>query len=133
MTQNQNSNRSISPRPGGVFSDVTNRIRLIGRLMMDERVNPVVKLLPIGALIYTIVPLDLLPVNPVDDAFLIWLGTNLFVDLCPPEVVNEHMLSIKGLTAGTWKEPGYVPQQEEIVEGEYSESDPNANRRSTPR
>lgn len=133
MTQNQNSNRSISPRPGGVFSDVTNRIRLIGRLMMDERVNPMLKLLPIGALIYTIVPLDLLPVNPVDDAFLIWLGTNLFVDLCPPEVVNEHMLSIKGLTAGTWKEPGYVPQQEEIVEGEYSESDPNANRRSTPR
>ena len=133
MTQNQNSNRSVTPRSGGVFSDVTNRIRLIGRLMMDERVNPVVKLLPIGALIYTIVPLDLLPVNPVDDAFIIWLGTNLFVDLCPPEVVNEHMLSLKGLTGGNWKEPGYVPQQEEIVEGEYTENDPNANRRSTPR
>lgn len=133
MTEKQNSNRSISPRPGGFFGDVSNRIRLIGRLMMDDRVSPVLKLLPIGALIYTIVPLDLLPVNPVDDAFLIWLGTNLFVDLCPPEVVNEHMLSLKGLSPGTWKEPGYVPQQEEIVEGEYTESDPNASRRSNPR
>jgi uncharacterized membrane protein YkvA (DUF1232 family) len=122
---NQDPNRSLTPRTG-FFSDVANRFRLIGRLMMDERVHPLVKLLPVGALIYTVVPVDLLPVNPVDDAFIIWLGTTLFVDLCPPEVVQEHMLSLKGITGAGWKDfPQQPPAQGDVIEGEYKDTGPS--------
>jgi hypothetical protein len=127
---NQEPNRTLMPRSGGVFKDVANRFRLIGRLLMDNRVHPLLKLLPVGTLIYTVVPTDLLPLNPVDDAFVIWLGTTLFVDLCPPEVVQEHMLSLKGIIGGSnmqdFSNQPRQSQQEDIVDGEYKETDPNS-------
>jgi hypothetical protein len=125
---NQDPNRSMMPRSGGVFKDVANRFRLIGRLLMDNRVSPLLKILPVGTLLYTVVPTDLLPFNPVDDAFVIWLGTTLFVDLCPQDVVQEHMLSMKGISGANWQEFSNRPQQSqqgEIVDGEYKETDPN--------
>src|SRR5512147_254309 len=58
MTQN-NRNPITTPK-GGVFQDLAIRIKLILRLMGDSRVNPLAKILPIGALVYWIVP-DLAP------------------------------------------------------------------------
>ena len=81
--------RSVIPKSGGVFHEVATRIKLIVRLMRDRRVNPLVKLLPVGALAYWLIP-DMAP-GPIDDALLMWLGTYLFVELCPPEVVQEHL------------------------------------------
>jgi hypothetical protein len=123
---NQDPNRSMTPHSGGLFKDVANRFRLIGRLLADNRVHPLLKLLPVGTLIYTVVPTDLLPINPVDDAFVIWLGTTLFVDLCPPDVVQEHMLSLKGISGANWRDFPKEPQQGEIVDGEYKDTGPNS-------
>jgi hypothetical protein len=30
----------------------------------------------------------------LDDAAVLWIGSNLFVELCPPEVVAEHMRAL---------------------------------------
>ena len=81
--------RSQIRRGGGVFQGLSQRIRLIVRLMGDPRVSPLLKVLPVGTLLYLIIP-DLAP-GPIDDAAIIWLGTYLFVELCPPDVVQEHM------------------------------------------
>ena len=32
----------------------------------------------------------------VDDAAILWLGSYLFTELCPPEVVEEHMKALAG-------------------------------------
>ena len=77
------------PQGGGVFQDLAMRIKLILRLIGDPRVNPLLKLLPVGSLIYLVVP-DL-AIGPIDDAAIIWLATYLFVELCPPDVVAQHM------------------------------------------
>jgi len=104
--------RSIIPKSGGVFHELALRIKLIVRLMGDRRVNPLVKLLPVGALAYWIIP-DIAP-GPIDDALLIWLGTYLFVELCPPEVVKEHMHALTSVIDGEWREvpPGDQPRIE---------------------
>ncbi len=65
----------------GVFHDLLLRIKLILRLMVDRRVNLLVKLLPIGSLVYLLVP-DFLP-GPFDDAAMIALLSYLFVELFP--------------------------------------------------
>lgn len=119
-----NNNRSVMPRNGGFFQDISNRVRLIGRLVVDSRVNPIVKLLPVGTLLYVIFP-DILPMNPVDDAVVLWLGTTLFVDLCPPEVVAEHMRLLASTPA-----PAAPRAEDEVVDGEFYEQgrspqDPN--------
>lgn len=134
MSNNQNPARRIIPRNGSFFQDLTDRFRLISRLIMDSRVNPLIKILPIGTLIYVVSPIDLLSVNPIDDAFIIWLGTTLFVELCPPSVVEEHLNSLRSIVSSQWK--GFTggqsnPAQGEVIDGEYFDTDPNASKKTT--
>lgn len=85
----------IVPPKRGMTRDFINRLKLILRLMGDKRVSPWVKLIPVGALAYLISPVDLIMGIPgldaVDDAAVLWIGSTLFVELCPPNVVQEHM------------------------------------------
>ncbi len=86
----------------GVIDGFTNYVKLVVRLLGDRRVNVLLKLLPIGSLLYMFIP-DLAP-GPIDDALLIWLGTTLFVELCPEDVVNEHRQALTSVVDGEWRE-----------------------------
>ncbi|MGA9397862.1 MAG: hypothetical protein WBV22_06335 [Anaerolineaceae bacterium] len=102
---------------GGFFQDIGTRIKLIIRLMRDRRVSFFLKLLPIGTLVYLVVP-DLIPFV-IDDALVIWLGTYLFVELSPESVVDEHMTALqKRIPAGSDTKP---PEEPTVVEGEYKD------------
>jgi len=112
-------NRTITPADGGgVFQNLTLRIKLILRLMADHRVSPWLKILPVGSLFYLIIP-DLAP-GPLDDAAIIWLGAYLFVELCPPDVVQEHMQALTGEKPGAGSAP---INEEDIVEAEFWEEE----------
>lgn len=97
MNEKKESSALLVPRQGGMLKDLLLRIKLVLRLMADKRVNFFLKLLPIGALAYLISPVDLAPgvalpvIGALDDAAVLWLGTTLFVELCPPEVIREHV------------------------------------------
>lgn len=95
-------NKPIMPHSGGIFEQLSARIKLILRLMKDRRVNPLLKLLPIGSLLYMIIP-DLAP-GPIDDAAIIWIGAYLFVELCPPEIVEEHRRELESVIEGQFRE-----------------------------
>lgn len=122
-------NKQITSMDGGFFRNVANQIKLILRLMADPRVNSLVKLLPIGSLIYLVFP-DFFPFNPIDDAFVLGLGTYMFVELCPPEIVQEHKDAIRQVVSGTWRDPIDNPtpkdadidiDETDVVEGEFRE------------
>src|SRR5512138_2155045 len=125
MAGNQDPRRNIVPRSGGFFQDLTNRFRLISSMLVDGRVNPLIKVLPVATLAYVVWPVDLLPVNPIDDAFVLWIGTTLFVELCPPEVVQEHMRSLSQWPAFGQKPNTSSTQEGDVVDGEFFENDPN--------
>ena len=113
----ENKDRPIIPsKAGGVFQDLATRVKLILRLMADSRVNPLLKLLPIGSLVYLLAP-DIAP-GPIDDAAVIWLGAYLFVELCPPEVVKEHMDALTQTVVGEWRDQ---INEEDIIDAEYRE------------
>ena len=108
--------REITPAPkGGIFQDIATRIKLILRLMADPRVNPILKILPIATLIYLIIP-DIAP-GPLDDAAVIWLGTTLFVELCPQDIVKEHIEALSSVVASEWRDPN--PDDEDVVDAEF--------------
>jgi uncharacterized membrane protein YkvA (DUF1232 family) len=100
----------------GFFQDLLLRIKLILRLIGDRRINVLLKILPVIGLIYLISPIDLIPeialpvVGYLDDALVIWLCTTLFVELCPDQVVQEHMNALQKVVNATWMD---VPQQDE--------------------
>jgi len=82
---------------GGMLRDFILRLKLIGRLMGDSRISFFLKLLPVASIAYLISPVDLAPgvifpvIGVLDDAAVLWIGSTLFVELCPPVVVKEHM------------------------------------------
>ncbi len=92
---NKKSRTIMVPPQKGMVRDFVSRLKLILKLMGDRRVSPWVKLVPIGALAYLISPIDLIMgipgIDALDDAAVLWIGSTLFVELCPPNVVQEHM------------------------------------------
>ena len=107
---------------GGVIRDLVLRIKLIVRLMGDSRVNPFIKLLPLASLAYLFWPIDLAPgialpvVGALDDVAIVSLGAYMFIEFCPPDVVEEHM---QNLTSNM----DTVASHDEIVDAEAVDLD----------
>jgi len=98
--------------PKGFFKEIGLQIKLILRLMGDRRVSPLLKAIPLGTLVYLVVP-DLLPAVPFDDMAVIGLGLYLFVELCPPAVVDEHRQALLKEMLGSSEPRG------DVIEGEF--------------
>ncbi len=88
--------------------------------MADRRVNPLLKLLPIGTLLYFFIP-DLI-IGPIDDALILGIGTYLFIELCPPHIVEEHREALKNMVDSKLSDVDndQIPiYEDEIIEGEF--------------
>ena len=73
--------------------------RLYWRLLRDGRVSIWPKALLAVGVLYVLSPIDLIPdvvpvIGEVDDLVVLILLCRLFVYLCPPEVVHEHVRRI---------------------------------------
>ena len=123
MSEKPNRKITLSQN-GGFFQDVSLRIKLILRLLGDSRVSPLLKVLPIGSLVYLLMP-DIAP-GPIDDAAVIWLATYLFVELCPPNVVQEHLEALNATrkVMDSYQETSQPDMHGEVIDGEIVESDP---------
>ena len=112
--------RNIISSEGGFFSGISDHIKLVIRLMGDKRVSPFLKLIPIGTVAYLFIP-DLI-IGPLDDAAIIGLGIYIFVELCPPEIVEEHRAALARTIPCQW----HYPQQtgeDEVVDAEFRDED----------
>uniref|UniRef100_A0A7C4KIT0 DUF1232 domain-containing protein n=1 Tax=Anaerolinea thermolimosa TaxID=229919 RepID=A0A7C4KIT0_9CHLR len=110
----------------GFFQGLGNRLRLIARLMADRRVSPLLKLIPVASLVYLVVPTDLLPIIPLDDAAVLWLGSYLFVEMCPQEVVKEHwdkILAASNVLDPSSEAPETSSDSPEVIDAEFIEID----------
>ncbi len=77
------------------FGEIVFNLRLTWKLFLDKRVPFYVKIIPVAALIYLVVPYDLL-IGPIDDAALIAGAVKLFISLCPADLVEEHSRILQG-------------------------------------
>lgn len=105
------------PPSSGIFNDLVMRVKLIMRLLADTRISPWLKVLPLGSALYLLIP-DLAP-GPIDDVAIIWFGVYLFVEMCPPEIVQEHLDMIQQNGPVRWQ--GLKPDEQnadQVVDGE---------------
>jgi uncharacterized membrane protein YkvA (DUF1232 family) len=78
-----------------------NFVKLYWRLFHDRRVPMRAKALLVAAVLYVLDPFDLLPeflfpfFGALDDFAVITLAARWFISLCPPDVVQEHVRTIK--------------------------------------
>ena len=98
------------------------QIKLITRLMKDERVNILLKLLPFGSLVYFISPFDF--PTPIDDIGVIWFFTQLFLEMCPEDVVREHQIAIDQSYYGKQEdqENGFEFPEGDVVDAEFKDN-----------
>jgi uncharacterized membrane protein YkvA (DUF1232 family) len=118
-----NPTPSLPGPKGNIVRQTLLQLRLIWRLMRDPRVNWLLKLIPIAGVGYLLLgPLDLITdIVPVlgltDDAGIILGSLWLFVEMCPPDIVKEHMDDLTSVTIkGTWKEEKTDGEKEKLPE-----------------
>jgi uncharacterized membrane protein YkvA (DUF1232 family) len=120
-------NQTILNQDKGFFQDMVLRIKLILRLMGDKRVNFLLKLLPVGALVYLVSPIDILPgailpvVGALDDAAVLWIGANLFISLCPDDVVQEHTNALRKVVSANWRDATPEEEKGEIIDAKVKD------------
>ena len=111
-----------TPRDGTFFRGIAIHLKLVWRLMQDPRINPLLKILPLGSLIYLISPLDIV-IPLIDDIGIIWFFTYLFIELCPDDIVDEHRHEIDSTIEAEWVEEkgDYSFREEDIEDAEFQE------------
>ncbi len=93
------TNRRTDPT---ALLEVWRSAQLVWRLLLDPRVPLFPKLIMGLIVLYVVSPLDVIPeavfllVGTLDDLAILFLGTRLFIHLCPPDIVMEHRRAIAG-------------------------------------
>ncbi|NWF67977.1 MAG: DUF1232 domain-containing protein [Chloroflexi bacterium] len=83
-----------------MIQSIFDQIQLTWRLLRDERVPLTYKAIPVGALLYVLSPLDILPdvipiLGQIDDLTIVFAAMRLFEAMAPEAIVNEHKGAIK--------------------------------------
>lgn len=121
-------NAKAAAEKAGLLMNVLNRLRLVIKLMGDQRVPGLVKMLPVAAVLYLLSPIDLIPdmavgLGQLDDLGILILGINSFIQMAPQHVVQELLAEIngKGKTSGN-SSTGSNPSahaSDETIDGSY--------------
>ena len=113
---------NLQPPPdSNFFRGISDHLKLVWRLWTDERISPLLKILPLGSLIYMISPFDMI-IPVIDDIGVIWFFNYLFIELCPEDIVEEHRQNIIKTIEREWKETTtYGFSEDDIEDAEFEE------------
>lgn len=117
-------------RDEGFWSEIWRQARLVWHLLRSPDVPLYLKLLPALAVIYILVPTDLIPdvfpgIGQLDDLTALLLGAKVFIELAPQEVVARHIQAMRRRSAPennvdeTTGEPKTMLDESIIIEGNY--------------
>lgn len=104
----------------GALTQMVRTLRLVWRLLNDPRVPFLLKLTIPAALVYVVSPVDLIPdvilgLGQLDDLGVVILAIGMFIQFCPPDIVEEHRRAIAGqMGNGT-------PTDENVIDGSFHE------------
>jgi hypothetical protein len=88
------------------------QLQLLIRLLKDQRVSPLIKVLPVLSLIYLFYP-DFIP-GPFDDAVVITIFLQIFLSLIPDDLIEE-------LRYNQETEEDQVSNKDTIIDAEFWE------------
>ncbi len=74
--------------------------RICWGLLLDRRVALRLKIIPLGAVFYLLLPYDLIPdffiplIGEIDDILILFLAFRFFLRLVPAEILREHQQKV---------------------------------------
>ena len=104
----------------GILAEIIKNIKLIWRLLNDGRISPWLKMIIPATLLYLLFPVDIVPdlvpgLGQLDDIAVILLGLKFFVEMCPEEIVRQHLDELASVVS-----PWRVVEEDETPEAEPS-------------
>ncbi len=122
MSNPSDPERQIKPLNLGILTEIIRQARLAWRLLLDPRVPLWVKTIVPASLIYLISPVDFVPdvipgLGQLDDLAVVVVGVKLFIELCPPEIVREHLQELLG--ESSWRVEPSPPASPRVVDAPY--------------
>ncbi len=107
-----------------ILGELFRQGQLVWRLLLDRRVSPALKLIPLATFVYLLMPVDLLPdvflgLGQLDDLAIILFGLNIFLQLCPSGIVRQYRDRLGSVRAKSpdGEAPGERPG--EIIDATY--------------
>lgn len=84
----------------GFWREMWRQLRLVWHLIRSPEVPIYLKLLPLLAVLYVLIPTDLLPdvfpfVGQLDDLTALLVGAKVFIELAPQDVVARHLRTMR--------------------------------------
>ena len=130
------SDAVAAPRDEGFWREMWHQMRLVWFLVRDPEVPFYLKVLPLAAFIYVLIPTDFIPdvfpvVGQLDDLTALIVGGKIFIELAPQHVVAEYIQSMRSRGQGLAQESvengvtSAVSGDDTgvIIEGEFEEVD----------
>lgn len=113
-----------SSNQGDILSELVKNARLTWRLLTDGRVSPGLKAIPVATLLYVLSPIDLFPdvilgLGQLDDIGAILLGLMLFIKMCPPEVVRQHLQALVSGPGASQVQSGKAGDKGYVIDAPY--------------
>ncbi|MFN2188300.1 MAG: YkvA family protein [Candidatus Promineifilaceae bacterium] len=127
---------TMSPnvRDTGFWKSLWYQIRLVWYLVRDPEVPFYVKLIPVAALFYVLIPTDFIPdifpvMGQLDDLTALLVGGKVFIEMSPQHVVQKYLAMLRqhrgvdsseDMVDGAVSEDGTSSLEETIIiDGEY--------------
>lgn len=104
----------------GFWREMWRQARLVWHLLRSPEVPLYLKVLPALAVVYILVPTDLIPdvfpvVGQLDDLTALLVGAKVFIELAPQEVVARHIQAMRQGSKPDKKE-GEAEESETVIE-----------------
>lgn len=117
-------------RDSGFWKEFWYQLRLVWFLLRDPEVPLYVKVIPLAALIYVLIPTDLIPdVFPVmgqlDDLTALLVGGKVFIEMAPNHVVKKYLdalhtrTSVGSVDDGTDEMTPVEIEDAIVIEGDF--------------
>lgn len=121
----------------GFLSEILKQGRLIWRLLADRRVSIWPKLIIPATVAYIVSPIDLLSdlflgVGQLDDIAVLLIGLKVFVELCPREIVQEHLDELSSVISGSYRVVAEQTEQEQASQAQALEGREERSQSSLP-
>ena len=125
MSQPETFPRDRGP---GAWATLLKNVRLGWRLLHDPMIPTWNKLILLGAVLYVVLPADLVPdiflgLGQLDDLGVLVLGLRTFISTCPQQVVQRHlaaMAAVEGSSRIVKDEPSSPPAGGYLEDGAAS-------------
>ena len=113
----------------GFWKEMWRQVRLVWYLLRSPDVPLYLKVLPALAVVYVLIPTDLIPdiipvVGQLDDITALLVGAKVFIELSPQEVVTRYIQSVRGQAAPSSESDQDDGQSEDVgenivIDGDY--------------